>query len=84
MLWAPLPLPAVAPNDVLRLASASTASIARPFLLTVLRALNVIQPCPVCGCEPGPTPSFCQFARDADAKAATERCGPHRLLAAYE
>jgi hypothetical protein len=30
MLWAPLPLPAVAPNDVLRLASASTASIARP------------------------------------------------------
>jgi hypothetical protein len=30
MLWAPLPLPAVAPNDVLRLASASTAPIARP------------------------------------------------------
>jgi hypothetical protein len=30
MLWAPLPLSAVAPNDVLRLASASTAPIARP------------------------------------------------------
>jgi hypothetical protein len=30
MLWAPLPLQAVAPNDVLRLASASTAPIARP------------------------------------------------------
>jgi hypothetical protein len=30
MLWAPLPLPAVAPDDVLRLASASTAPIARP------------------------------------------------------
>jgi hypothetical protein len=29
MLWAPLPLPAVAPNDVLRLASASAGSIAR-------------------------------------------------------
>jgi hypothetical protein len=29
MLWAPLPLPAVAPNDVLRLANASTVSIAR-------------------------------------------------------
>src|SRR5262245_19505548 len=30
MLWAPLPLKAVAPNDVLRLASASTSPIARP------------------------------------------------------
>src|SRR5262249_35975997 len=30
MLWAPLPFPAVAPSDVLRLASASTAPIARP------------------------------------------------------
>src|SRR5262249_23302220 len=29
MLWAPLPLPAVVPNNVLRLASASTASITR-------------------------------------------------------
>src|SRR5262249_23749388 len=30
MLWAPLPLPVVAPNDVLRLAAASTTPIARP------------------------------------------------------
>src|SRR5262245_49092558 len=30
MLWAPRPLPAVAPTDVLGLASASTAPIARP------------------------------------------------------
>src|SRR5262249_18340249 len=30
MLWAPLLLPAVAPNDVLRLATASTSPIARP------------------------------------------------------
>src|SRR5262245_33830613 len=29
MLWAPLPLPAVVPNNVLRLASASTASLTR-------------------------------------------------------
>src|SRR5262249_29464085 len=30
MLWPPLPLQAVAPNDVLRLVSASTSPIARP------------------------------------------------------
>src|SRR5262249_21129994 len=40
MLWAPLPLPAVAPNDVLRLASASTAPIARPAPPVVPSAIS--------------------------------------------
>jgi|SRR5262245_23242857 len=50
----------------------------RGILLTVLRSLNVIRPCTVCGCEPCPTPSFCQVCREADAKAAAGRRDDHR------
>ena len=45
----------------------------RSILLTVLRAVGAIEPCPVCELEPCPTPSFCQLAREADAKAAPGR-----------
>jgi hypothetical protein len=51
----------------------------RGLLLAVLRVLNVVQPCPVCGCEPCPTPSFCQLCGEADAKAAASRRDPNRL-----
>jgi hypothetical protein len=51
----------------------------RGLLLTVLRVLNVIQPCPVCGCEPCRTPSFCQLCGEADAKAAARWRDPNRL-----
>jgi hypothetical protein len=40
----------------------------RGILLTVLRSLNVVAPCNVCEREPCLTPSFCQLAREADAK----------------
>jgi hypothetical protein len=45
----------------------------RDILLTILRALNIIQFCAVCGCESCPAPSFCQLARDADANTAARR-----------
>jgi hypothetical protein len=40
----------------------------RGILLQVLRGLNVIEPCPVCECQPGPTPSFCDLCREADGR----------------
>jgi hypothetical protein len=51
----------------------------RGLLLAVLRVLNVIQPCPVCGCEPCRTPSFCQLCGEADAKAAARWRDPNRV-----
>jgi hypothetical protein len=51
----------------------------RGLLLTVLRVCNVIEPCPVCGCEPCRTASFCRLCREADAKAAARRHHPNRL-----
>lgn len=43
------------------------------LLLDTVRALGLVAPCDVCECEPCPTPSFCQSAREADAKRARER-----------
>jgi hypothetical protein len=40
----------------------------RGILLTTLRRLELIAPCPICECEPCPAPSFCQLCREADAK----------------
>jgi hypothetical protein len=51
----------------------------RGIRLTLLRVLNVTQPCPVCGCEPCCTPSFCQLCGAADANAAARRRDPNRL-----
>src|SRR5262249_686841 len=51
----------------------------RGVLLTVLRNLGVIEPCPICECEPCPTPSFCQLAREADRNRERER-QQHRKL----
>jgi hypothetical protein len=51
----------------------------RGLLLTVLRVCNVIEPCPVCGCEPCRTASFCRLCREADATAAARRHHPNRL-----
>jgi hypothetical protein len=51
----------------------------RRILLTVMRALNVIGSCGVCGCEPCRTPSFCQLCGEADARAAARRRDPNRL-----
>jgi hypothetical protein len=51
----------------------------RGLLLTVLRVFNAIQPCPVCGCEPCRTASFCQLCGEADAKAAVRWRDPDRL-----
>ena len=45
----------------------------RGILLTVLRAVGAIEPCPVCEREPCPSPSFCQLCREADAKVAPNR-----------
>jgi hypothetical protein len=45
----------------------------RTLLLDTVRALGMVTPCPVCECEPCPTPSFCQLAREADAKQAQQR-----------
>jgi hypothetical protein len=45
----------------------------RSILRMVLRAVGAIEPCPVCGGEPCPSPSFCQLCREADAKAAPKR-----------
>jgi hypothetical protein len=51
----------------------------RGILLTVLRSLNVIRPCPVCGCEPCLSPSFCQLRCESDARAlATPKRNPPR------
>jgi hypothetical protein len=44
----------------------------RGILLTVLRSLGIITPCEVCECEPCQTPSFCQLAREADAKISRQ------------
>jgi hypothetical protein len=38
------------------------------LLLNVVRALGLVTPCPTCGCEPCPLPSFCEACRQADAK----------------
>jgi hypothetical protein len=51
----------------------------RGILLTVMRALNVIESGGICGCEPCRTPSFCQLCGEADAKAAARRRDPNRL-----
>jgi hypothetical protein len=45
----------------------------RTFLLHVVRALKLVTPCPVCGSEPCPLPSFCQLVRKADATAGSKR-----------
>jgi hypothetical protein len=51
----------------------------RGILLTFLRMLNVIEPCPVCGCESCRAPLFWQLASEADAKAAARRRDLNRL-----
>jgi hypothetical protein len=40
----------------------------RGILLTVLRAVGAIEPCPVCEREPCPSPSFCELSREAERK----------------
>jgi hypothetical protein len=45
----------------------------RSLLLTVMRAAGIISPCDVCELEPCMSPSFCQLAREADAKAQSVR-----------
>src|SRR5262249_47740094 len=82
VLWAPLPLPAVAPNDVLRLGSASTASITRSatnaasrcrrllgaMLVSVLRPIGRL----IIGSRPPPKWARVRFpvARTRDKSAA--------------
>jgi hypothetical protein len=46
------------------------------LLLNTVRALGLVTPCPTCGCEPCPLPSFCQLCREADAKAAPRHDKP--------
>jgi hypothetical protein len=46
-------------------------------LLNTVRALGLVTPCPTCGCEPCPLPSFCKSCREADAKAAKQYNDPH-------
>jgi hypothetical protein len=46
------------------------------LLLNTVRALGLVTPCPTCGCEPCPLPSFCQPCREADAKAAPRHDKP--------
>jgi hypothetical protein len=43
------------------------------LLLDTVRALGLVAPCDVCESEPCPAPSFCQLAREADAKRAQAR-----------
>jgi hypothetical protein len=51
------------------------------LLLNVVRALGLVTPCPTCGSEPCPLPSFCQLAREADNRSSTSdfksRLRPH-------
>jgi len=44
----------------------------RGILLMVLRSLGIITPCDICECEPCQTPSFCDLAREADAKISRQ------------
>jgi hypothetical protein len=45
----------------------------RGILLTTLRKLELIAPCPICEREPCITPSFCELAREADANPRPAR-----------
>jgi hypothetical protein len=40
----------------------------RNLLLTTLRKLELIAPCPICEREPCLTPSFCELCREADSE----------------
>jgi hypothetical protein len=74
---APLPVPteAEALHDLAWWAAEreSAGTDWHTLLLDTVRALRLVAPCDVCECEPCPTPSFCHFAREADAKRARER-----------
>jgi hypothetical protein len=45
----------------------------RDILLSVLRTVGAIEPCPVCEREPCPSPSFCELSREADARTSGRR-----------
>src|SRR5262249_45547381 len=45
----------------------------RGILLSVLRTVGAIEPCPVCEREPCPSPSFCELGREADARTSGRR-----------
>src|SRR5262249_16802590 len=45
----------------------------RGILLSVLRTVGSIEPCPVCEREPCPSPSFCELCREADARTSGRR-----------